>query len=840
MAEKQLKIDILVDADGAVVKLKSLDDAMSRLSDRSLTKVATGISTVDKELGKLQKSFDKTAESASRQSSATDRMVGSLGKFLTVGAILGAIKKTGEWADKLDDLSQSTNLSIGFLQKLERSANLNNSSIDKLSGSVLQLEQRIGGASKGTVAAVQKLGLSFDEIRKADTEPRLRAIVLAISKIEDPAEAAAAKMALLGRSGTQDFPALLAAIQDTTEGTEDLVRAASGLENAWVKMKAAGQTLLLTIFAPMGPVLDGIASMFLKVADASARGAQIIVSNWKMAWNAIRGKFDTSGAADMESKPLPTNAPLSGGLKDGVITGSDGTILGTEDTVIGQLNGQLTVTKTRVAAVTAEAKKMAAAFTESTVAVTAMAEQLALAPQGLSSGRPQLMNESPWASIVSAVNGGFLGGKEPPGVLQNFSSLFGGGAAQTIMGALMGGGNVGQSVAGLAGNSIWQSLLGGGFGGMLSKGLTAVGGVSSTLMSSLSSFIPMIGPLIGPLISSLFGKLFGPTKAMKANDDRDAFLSQFGGAGTGVGSGFNSLAAKLTDATGEAGGGRLFQGLLAADTPEKLRSAIAAINAELDKFNAKTQEATDKEAALAAQVEETKSQFAAKTQVIKDQMASLDKEWADWDALEAPEAVMGVMERQARDRISAQKAMLEAQLQDVEAQQKAALEAVGGSIEDGFGGAVDAAQDAADRIGDIFEGRRYTIKIDYDYPDGPMGAPGYAMGGMVQPKYLAGGGPSGTDTVPAWLTPGEFVMRRSAVDRIGVGALSAMNSGASGGGGATFVVQTLDTVTMEHWLNRSSNAAAVTDAVRREVQNRTRSGIGLAGDVITGHRVARR
>ena len=50
---------------------------------------------------------------------------------------------------------------------------------------------------------------------------------------------------------------------------------------------------------------------------------------------------------------------------------------------------------------------------------------------------------------------------------------------------------------------------------------------------------------------------------------------------------------------------------------------------------------------------------------------------------------------------------------------------------------------------------------------------------------LAGGGsvagamfqPRGTDTVPAMLTPGEFVVRKSAVDKVGVGTLQAINSG---------------------------------------------------------------
>ena len=56
---------------------------------------------------------------------------------------------------------------------------------------------------------------------------------------------------------------------------------------------------------------------------------------------------------------------------------------------------------------------------------------------------------------------------------------------------------------------------------------------------------------------------------------------------------------------------------------------------------------------------------------------------------------------------------------------------------------------------------------------------------------LAAGGsifkPRGTDTVPAMLTPGEFVMSRSAVKRVGVDNLHAMNSGTNylAGGGVS-------------------------------------------------------
>ena len=41
----------------------------------------------------------------------------------------------------------------------------------------------------------------------------------------------------------------------------------------------------------------------------------------------------------------------------------------------------------------------------------------------------------------------------------------------------------------------------------------------------------------------------------------------------------------------------------------------------------------------------------------------------------------------------------------------------------------------------------------------------------------SGGGVPGVDSVPAMLTPGEFVMSKGAVDRHGVGYMKALNRG---------------------------------------------------------------
>lgn len=95
------------------------------------------------------------------------------------------------------------------------------------------------------------------------------------------------------------------------------------------------------------------------------------------------------------------------------------------------------------------------------------------------------------------------------------------------------------------------------------------------------------------------------------------------------------------------------------------------------------------------------------------------------------------------------------------------------------------------------------IQVQLNNPYARVTGPqlGFAGGGVV-PQYLAGGGttvawgPRGTDTVPAMLTPGEFVVRREVVNRFGVGFFDALNAGritpaapaAAGGGTARVVI----------------------------------------------------
>ena len=81
-----------------------------------------------------------------------------------------------------------------------------------------------------------------------------------------------------------------------------------------------------------------------------------------------------------------------------------------------------------------------------------------------------------------------------------------------------------------------------------------------------------------------------------------------------------------------------------------------------------------------------------------------------------------------------------------------------------------------------------------------------SMGGIVPGYFAAGGYAKGTDTVPAMLTPGEFVVRKFAVDSFGVDKLNAINNGTMGSGTGNILTAVTNNSGM------SSSSSAYTDA----------------------------
>jgi TP901 family phage tail tape measure protein len=100
-----------------------------------------------------------------------------------------------------------------------------------------------------------------------------------------------------------------------------------------------------------------------------------------------------------------------------------------------------------------------------------------------------------------------------------------------------------------------------------------------------------------------------------------------------------------------------------------------------------------------------------------------------------------------------------------------------------------------------------------------------ASGGVV-PKYFASGGYSvGTDTVPAMLTPGEFVVKRFAVKKFGVENLKAINDGTyrSAGSSVASVNNNSNSVYNYGISVNVSNTNASTDDIAKAVITQIRN-----------------
>jgi hypothetical protein len=90
-----------------------------------------------------------------------------------------------------------------------------------------------------------------------------------------------------------------------------------------------------------------------------------------------------------------------------------------------------------------------------------------------------------------------------------------------------------------------------------------------------------------------------------------------------------------------------------------------------------------------------------------------------------------------------------------------------------------------------------------------------AKGGLV-PKYFANGGYArGGDVVPAMLTPGEFVVKKPAADRIGASALSGINNGNLPAASGDSVY---NTYSINISVNSNSNAQDIANTVLNSIK----------------------
>src|SRR4029077_1255557 len=178
---------------------------------------------------------------------------------------------------------------------------------------------------------------------------------------------------------------------------------------------------------------------------------------------------------------------------------------------------------------------------------------------------------------------------------------------------------------------------------------------------------------------------------------------------------------------------------------------------------------------------------------------------------------------------------IQEQMLDLQKQELAVLEAIGKAFGVTIPNDIAKTGTAFDKLGNKIDDavaqipENINIPVKFDIPDFPQypdqrsdtnpGGVQYAQGG---PVYAAKGfwTPKGMDTIPAMLSPGEFVISKKGVDSAGVPALRRINSGQAPSGGGS--VMTTVNVYVNHRLDAEESkklAAAVAPHIPGVVAN---------------------
>jgi len=223
---------------------------------------------------------------------------GFLGARSAISAFGDAINVAGQ----LNELSARTGESAGELAVLQRAFQNAGSSAEAV-GPMLNRLQRfmVEGAEggKAQVAAMEKLGLSFDQLRGKSPSEQMQILAERISAVRDPAQRTALAMEIFGRSGGELMPLLrsmgveIQAARDQLGGYPEAVNKSAAALDAigdnFTAISAKAREFITGALVNIAPEIARITDEIAKI-DFAAMGMKL-GDAMQRAYDFFRGLF---------------------------------------------------------------------------------------------------------------------------------------------------------------------------------------------------------------------------------------------------------------------------------------------------------------------------------------------------------------------------------------------------------------------------------------------------------------------------------------------------------------------------------------------------------------------
>lgn len=254
-----VQIDIKGDASGFT--------AAARQSSAALDEIKRGADSLNRSMATTS-SATREAENALRD---TERAGRNFGLALSAAAVSFGLflRHSLDSLAALDDLAETTGMSVEALSGLRDVARVSGNSIDQVAQASVRLSKTLAGVndeSKGAGAALKSIGLDIDDLRQLKPEDQLQAVAQAMNRFGDSGGKAAVATTLLGReTGARLLPFLkdLAEHGDLNASvTAQQAAEAEKLQKEWNRLKGSAADLGEAIAKSVVPALNEMIGRF--------------------------------------------------------------------------------------------------------------------------------------------------------------------------------------------------------------------------------------------------------------------------------------------------------------------------------------------------------------------------------------------------------------------------------------------------------------------------------------------------------------------------------------------------------------------------------------------------
>lgn len=217
-------------------------------------------------IDKATNDLNKFQSNASRVSGNINKIFSNLGVGLSVAAVVAFGKSAIDAADRLNDLSASTGLSLKNLASLSLLAKQSGSDLDGMAGAISKLSKNVGLNEK----EFRALGITAKDPLEA-----FKQLADVFVSIEDPQKRAAVASKALGKSwesaaptlalGGAEIGRLVEKNNDLTKGLADSAKSADAFNDNMATLKASLFSLASTAIPPLADGLQKIINLFSEV-----------------------------------------------------------------------------------------------------------------------------------------------------------------------------------------------------------------------------------------------------------------------------------------------------------------------------------------------------------------------------------------------------------------------------------------------------------------------------------------------------------------------------------------------------------------------------------------------